>query len=695
MCPAQEAPPEKPGAVFSVTAALVQVDAVVTDSKGRHVSDLGAEDFEVLEDGVPQKITHFSYVRIAGRGPLVPSEVPFRQLRPDEVRRTIVLMVDDLGLSFESMAFVRYSLHKFIEKQMQPGDLVAVCRTASGSGAFQQFTSDKRLLLSIIDGLRWNPRGRSGLSAFDLFGENGGLRPESGRFGPRNGPRSIEGASRAVSGEVPYDEHQRRVFTVGTLGSVSHIVGAMREMPGRKSIVLFSDGMAMFNRVQDVTKHKGEQDSEGLDPNMEVVRAMRSLIDQANRAGTVIYTMQSTGLQTLQATAADNVDLTGLNAQHRQEVLNDAAGVGQRALDFQLEQQGLAYLAYQTGGFPYQNGNDLNWGLDRVLDDQQGYYLIGYKPTEKTFLRKHGSLSYHRIQVKVKRSGLRVRSRTGFFGETDEQSVPHYATAAEQLQAAMLSPFRSSEIRLRLTALYGEVPKIGPMVRNLLHIDARDLNFNVAPDGSASADVAVLAVATGIGDTPLATVAREYKVEIAGPHMEEAIKEGILYTMDVPVKKRGAYQIQVAIRDKETEKIGSASQFLDVPDLKKGRIALTSPVLWDSQRAGESARVIGITAAKRQFVRGTEVSYGCLLLDGRKKLDSVVETKVRVFRDDAEVFAGPAQLGEVEGGGRLVAGILRLSAAMKPGDYYLQVIARDREEQKRVAVQWTDFQVLP
>jgi hypothetical protein len=179
-------------------------------------------------------------------------------------------------------------------------------------------------------------------------------------------------------------------------------------------------------------------------------------------------------------------------------VLNEGAGVGERAQDFQLEQQGLAYLAYQTGGFPYQNGNDSNWGLDLVLEDQQGYYLIGYKPTEKTFVQRHGVASYHRIRVKVNRPGLRVRSRTGFFGETDEQSVPHYATAAEQLQAAMLSPFRSSGIRLRLTALYGEVPKVGPMVRNLLHIDARDLNFNLAPDGSASANVGVLAVATGL-----------------------------------------------------------------------------------------------------------------------------------------------------------------------------------------------------
>ncbi len=693
---AEEPPPEQPRTVFSVTSTLVQVDAVVTDSKGRHVSDLAASDFEVLEDGVPQQITHFSYVRIAGPNRQVPSEVPVRKLQQQEVRRTIVLMVDDLGLSWESMARVRYSLRRFVEKQMQPGDLIAVCRTAAGIGALQQFTADKRLLLSIIDGLRWNPRGRSGVRSFELYPEVGPLRPDTGKSWDRGGSRSIDTPD-PLSGDSTYAAQQRRVFTVGTLGAISYIVRAMREMPGRKSIVLFSDGMGLFSLAQSVPMHKGgEDESLGLEPDAEVTRALRSLIDLANRAGTVIYTMQATGLQTLMAGAADNVQLSGLDAQQRQQALTEAAGVGQRSLDYQLEQQGLGYLAHQTGGFPYQNGNDLNWGLDRILEEQQEYYLIGYKPSEETFAQKHGAASYHQIRVNVKCSGLHVRSRTGFFGETDEHSIPRYTTVAEQLQAAMLSPFHSSGIRLRLTALYGEVPKIGSVVRNLLHIEAHDLLFNLAPDGSAVAKVGVLAVATGAGDVPLATVAREYTFEIAGSHFQQAMDEGVLYTMDVPVKKRGAYQIRVAIRDQATEKIGSASQFLDVPDLKKGRMALTSVVLWNPRRSGESARVMGITAARRQFVRGSDVSYGCVLQQGKKQpRNSPLEASIRVFRDDAQVFAGAAQLSEVQDGVRAVTGTLRLGTGMKPGDYYLQVVARETGDQKKAAVQWTDFEVLP
>jgi hypothetical protein len=170
----------------------VQIDAVVTDSKGRYVTDLTTDDFEVLEDGRPQTITYFSYVRIASETPrpapppgpeILPLPLPpAAPLRPEDVRRTIVLMVDDLGLSFESMARVRSALRTFVDEQMQPGDLVAVCRTGS-----------------------------------------------AGHDGP-------------VSAEAPFQIQRSANFTVGTLGAVSYIVDALRELPGRKSIVQFRRG---------------------------------------------------------------------------------------------------------------------------------------------------------------------------------------------------------------------------------------------------------------------------------------------------------------------------------------------------------------------------------------------------------------------------------------------------------------------
>jgi VWFA-related protein len=145
--------------VVRISTNLVQIDAVVTDSKGRQITDLTADDFELKEDERPQKITNVSYVSIgtpaSGQLARVPPPAanpnekvvlppPPKTLRPVQVHRTLALVVDDLGLSFESIAYVRQALRKFVDTQMNPGDLVAVIRSSAGAGALQQFTSDKR-----------------------------------------------------------------------------------------------------------------------------------------------------------------------------------------------------------------------------------------------------------------------------------------------------------------------------------------------------------------------------------------------------------------------------------------------------------------------------------------------------------------------------------------------------------------------
>lgn len=687
---------QREGPVFTVTATLVQVDAVVTDSKGRQVTDLTVEDFELIVDGKPQKLTHFAYVQVAPPVQPPPKSVPKSILalappppsppRPEEVRRTIVLMVDDLGLSFESMGFAHYSLRQFVEKQMHPGDLVAVCRTGAGRGALQQFTSDKRILLSVIDGLRWNPNGRFGLS----YAEPQGKYATIPAVGPSGDPQSRE-----VSYDVP---SRSEIFTVGTLGAIRYIVGALREMPGRKSIVLFSDGMMLFQPGMGPHMHTGMEPSVGgMQDYNELLEALRKLIDSANRAGTVIYTMHTVGLDTRQLGAQDRVALDQMGADQVLSTMKSLTEVGQpKDILFNAQQQGLAFLALATGGIPHVNGNDLNWGLDRVLEDQRGYYLLGYQPPESTFAGKNRARNFHRIVVKVKRKGLHVRSRSGFFGETDEETRPTYETPLQQMRAAMLSPFRSSGVRLRLTALYSEVPKLGPVVRNLLHIDTRDLTFGSAADGSERAQLSVVAVAVGKEDRRLATVAREYELRVEAGRLEEALKAGAVYTLDVAVRKAGAYQIRVAVRDEATRKVGSASQFIDVPDVKKGRFALASVILQDGERPPAASGFLGLTPARRQFQRGGKLEYVCLVEKGRKKgSDAGLAAQVRIVRDGRDVYSGPAKVAAVNGSTRAVHGLLKLADAITPGEYFRQVVVTDSTRKSAAAERWTDFEVLP
>jgi len=182
---AQQATPTPPAAdetdVLKISTTLIQLDVTVTDRDGNVVTDLKPEDFEVYENGKKQEITNFSFISVnkqagngnpqtAGNNPSKNNKdsipIPPARLRMEQVRRTYSLVVDDLGLNFASIFWVKESLKKFVNEQMREGDLVAIIRTGSGIGAMQSFTSDKRQLLAAIDKIKWNSYGRAGISAF-------------------------------------------------------------------------------------------------------------------------------------------------------------------------------------------------------------------------------------------------------------------------------------------------------------------------------------------------------------------------------------------------------------------------------------------------------------------------------------------------------------------------------------------------
>ena len=147
--------PEVAPPTLRITVTMIQVDAVVTNSSGKHIAGLLASDFEILQDGVPQKINYFSYVRgpVQSAQPETPPDpklkaidkVPIGPPPPitaAQVRRTVALVVDDLALGFEDLVRVREGLRQYVERQMQPGDLVAVVRTGGGIAILEQFTTD-------------------------------------------------------------------------------------------------------------------------------------------------------------------------------------------------------------------------------------------------------------------------------------------------------------------------------------------------------------------------------------------------------------------------------------------------------------------------------------------------------------------------------------------------------------------------
>jgi VWFA-related protein len=712
--PAQPTQKAEEDEVVRITTNLVQVDFVVTDKNGKVVTDLKPDEIKIYEDGRQQKIANFSYSIIETPEISAPKSkpetvdknaplVPPTRLRPENIRRTIALVVDDLGLSFDSTHYVRRALKKFVDEQMQAGDLVAIIRTSGGMGALQQFTSDKRQLYAAIERVKWNASGRSGVSAFAPI-----QPPTPGQFGAEIDAKNEE-----------LDQFREDMFAVGTLGAVSYVVRGLRELPGRKSILLISDGFRIYNQ-EDATR------------SYMALQRMRRLIDEAGRASVVIYTMNATGLQTLGFTAADNLQsnaATGLRSPQDMEEQR----AKRRNMAFE-NQDGLDFLAQQTGGIAIRNTNDLSGGIRRVLEDQKGYYLIGYRPDNSTFDPKTGRATFHKLTLKVERPGkYTVRMRNGFYGVTDEvRRAPGSRTMAQQLLWALTSPFGSTGIHLQLTTLFANDIKLGSYMRSMLHIDARDLTFTTEANGLHKCVFDVLAMTFGDNGVAVDQVGRTYTLQLPDALYQRAQRAGLVYYVTVPVKKPGAYQLRVSLRDSSSERIGAAGQFVEVPDLKKNRLAVSGIAISGRNTAGgpgaaaPASAVSGnqtltgansaaqdqegldqgnpdATPAVRRLSRGMLLDYAFFIYNAR--LDKTTTKpqlvgQVRLFRDGKLVFAGKENtMGgrELPDPKRVVAGgSVQLGTDLLPGEYVLQVVVRDllADEKHRTATQWMDFEII-
>jgi len=503
------------------------------------------------------------------------------------------------------------------------------------------------------------------------------------------------------------NQSRQDMFAVGTLGAISYVVKGLKELPGRKSILLVSDGFRIYNTD---------------DPRRDylALQRLRRLIDEAGRASVVIYTMNATGLQTLGFSAAD--DLSGRDSQQLEDALTS-----RRNAAFET-QEGLDFLAHETGGIAIRNTNDLATGIKRVLEDQKGYYLIGYRPESSTFDARTGRRTFHKLSVKVLRPGkFSVRMRNGFYGVTDEDRQAVKKTLAQQLISALVSPFGATGVHLQLTSLFGNDPKVGSFMRSVLHVDGRDLTFTDEPNHMHKIVFDVLAMTFGDNGVPVDQKGTTYTIQYTDEQVKRVQREGLVYFVTVPIKKPGAYQLRISLRDSSSERVGSASQFVEVPDIKKNRLVLSGLTVTGSyerppegngapanlsrgnqaapanadDRADQGDAAAG--PAVRHFRVGMTVDYAFFIYNAR--LDKATNQpnltwQVRLFRGGKEIFAGhpnPLDLtGQSDLKRLLTHGRIRLGSDLVPGEYAVQVVVTDTlaDEKHRTASQWIDFEMV-
>jgi VWFA-related protein len=357
---------QSPIPVFRVSTELIQVDAVVTDAKGVHVKGLTTADFQVEQDGRPQRVVSCSHVSAPTEDRTAASPIPSAtQERPRRDGRRMVVLIDNTDLSAESLSATRAALLALIEKRLQPDDAVALVVASQAPGYFQEFTANKALLRGAVGRIPWRfTPGRS----------TGPLQPTVNKALDMKFPAML-------AQQHLYDQLAVQYRSLGTLNSVLVNMG---RLPGRKALTIVSDGYAFHwnSRLSG---------------------------DLANRAGVVVYHIDPRGMLATALSAMDRTDIFGMPLDPAQV----AGLVDNRAGDLRMSELSIGEFPRQTGGYAVTHNNDISRVLAKVFDDSGDYYLLTYKPDAGSL--ENAESSYHRLTVKAKDADLLVRSRRGFY----------------------------------------------------------------------------------------------------------------------------------------------------------------------------------------------------------------------------------------------------------------------------------------
>lgn len=685
-----------------VTVNLVQVDATVTDAHGNPSPGLKAGDFRVLLDGKPQELKYCNYIRLSEAPeppPLVGTAtaaeakvttaaqpaMPAGSIKREQVRRTIVLFVGDLLTSAESMPGIRAGLKKFVQEQVQPGDLVAIVRASAGLGALQDFTPDKRMLMAAVDQVRWTPHaiGIGGASAYEMIGKP-----------------SLEGNMAQLEKIASMER-----ATLATTASLLKVVRGMADLPGRKSVILLSDALALSS--PDETDPTGRTETGSGAFLGPIYASMRRVVDESVRAGVVLYAIDTRGLASLRATASDRLKPPGADGpvgggpisstpQTPASVLQGdwtwSMAEGRR-MEYREAQWGAMFVSSQTGGFMITESNRIEAGLERVIADQRGYYLLGFQPPAEAMQPdSRGRVDFHRLQIEVLRPDLKVRSHAGFFGAADEDR-PAAARPELQLLKSIESPFRLSDINMEVETSHLSA-KNDYFIRATLYIDGKDVVFEGPPIHRTGVLHVILRAFDAIGGTLEGGIDQMRRIDLNEEGYERAQKYGLIYTTLLAVPKPGPYQVRAACRDEATGKIGTAGDFVSIPKPKGNGLRLSGIVF--QHALGTDDHVVP-AAGPSAYPAGQSAKFAFQIASGGTPVAERLAMRTRLFRDGAQVWesqATPIETDAKKAANFFATGSLEVPEGLEPGKYMLRVDLSDQARPDIVSAwQWAKLTV--
>jgi|HubBroStandDraft_1064217.scaffolds.fasta_scaffold15255_2 VWFA-related protein len=542
------------GYTLSVNANIVLTNVVVRDRKtGALVKGLKASDFQILENGKSQKIASFDYENVDEAASLAEKTVSGKATVADLIERSfgsdpvklkdhrlIVIFFDLSSMQDEDIDRAVDAAKKYVTEKMQPADLVAMVSMSTGLSLDQDFTSDKTALLHVL--AAYNGDDTTGFA-------NGGTG-------------STDGTSDDTTAFAADDTEYNSLNTDRELLAIRSIAKSLEHVDQRKSMLYFSGGLTR-NGIENQA-------------------SLRAATNEAAKANLAIYSVDSRGLQAMPPGGdATKGSLRGSSAY------SGAAITAQFNANFS-SQETLATLSSDTGGKAFFDSNDFAPAFQQVQNDTQAYYILGFKSTDE---RQDGS--YRHLTVKVNRPDVKLEYRPGYFAPAD---FHHQKTEDREiaLQEQLRSDVPATDVTMYLQALYfrGNDAHGDLFVPVSLIVPGSQIPFAKVKDlDKASLDIMgqvrrpvgkntdVCAISTTDDEHNFVTVGNvRDTVKLSVNQAQQVERKNIQYSTGFTLAP-GCYQLKFVVRENQTGAMGSFETLINVPDLKKVPVKLSSVVL--------------------------------------------------------------------------------------------------------------------
>jgi VWFA-related protein len=683
--------------VVRISTDLVQTDVMVFDKEGKFIDGLKPEQFELKVDGRPQQVAFFERVEAgtvdedaqiaAARGGASGAKGGGGAVVPLDRGRTVVFFVDDMHLSPASAMQIRKTLLRFIDEEVGQNDEAVVISATGQIGFLQQLTDNKTVLRAAAS--RLNPRSysvrdgerptmtESHAAAIERYDQQ-----VTGYFVDalmRDMPGiKREAAENMVQARARTILQQSTAIALGTLGTLESTVRGFGPLPGRKLLFFISDGFLVDNG--DNLLHD----------------RMRRIADAAARAGVVIYSLDAQGLRTdTRDITENNFDISGQLSMVNAREISDM-------------QAPLFQLANETGGRALVNTNALNKAVAGAIKETARYYLLAWRPEPA---QGGGVPKYQRIEVAVRgRSDLKVVVRQGFYnvapppppapraekkkkeekkGEKQQEAAAEpkrqQSPAERDLFAALRAPFPRETLPTSMAVGYFHDPKAGTVLTTSVEIDRAALTYQ---DGERRhADFDVLGVVIDDHGKTVSQFGQRLTMT-PDPSIPDA-QQHVVYSFQSPLTP-GLYQVRAAARDTASGRTGSAMRWIEVPELGKSKLSLSSIFLGERAPGEKPGDVnpediqhsvllsVGRRFHRTSFIRFLTFVYNAAPAEAQQP---DVALQIQIFRDDQPVFTAP--LTKLRSEGILDTTHVPYMAELNLNDfpagrYALQITAIDR-----------------